>query len=47
MRNAYSIFVGKPEGNRQLRRSRSRWEDSIRIGLREITWGGVDWIHLA
>jgi len=28
-------------------RRRYRWEDNIRMGLREIEWGGVDWMHLA
>jgi hypothetical protein len=39
-RNAYRILVGKPEGKRPLGRPRRRWEDNIRIGLREIGWGG-------
>jgi hypothetical protein len=36
MRNAYNIFAGKPEGKRPLGRSRRRWDDNIRIYLREI-----------
>jgi hypothetical protein len=36
MRNAYKIFVGKSEEKRPFRRTRSRWEDNIRIDLREI-----------
>jgi hypothetical protein len=36
MRNAYEIFVGKPRGKRPLGRPKCRWEDNIRIGLREI-----------
>jgi hypothetical protein len=32
-------FVGKPEGKRPLRRQRCRWEDEIRMDLREIGWG--------
>jgi hypothetical protein len=47
MRNAYDILVGKPEGKRPLGRPRHRWEDNIRMNLREIGWEGVDWIHLA
>jgi hypothetical protein len=39
--------VGKTEGERPLRRSRHRWEDAIRKGLREIGLRGVDWIQLA
>jgi hypothetical protein len=47
IRNAYNILVGKPEGGRPLGRPRHRWEDSIRMDLREILWEDVDWIHLA
>jgi hypothetical protein len=43
-KNAYRILVGKPEGNRPLGRPRYRWEDNIRMDLREICWGGMDWI---
>jgi hypothetical protein len=39
--------VGKPEGKRPLGRPRRRWEDNIIMGLREIGWGGTDWIDLA
>jgi hypothetical protein len=46
-RNAYSILVGKPEGKRPLGRPRRRWVDNIKIDLREIGWGGMDWIDLA
>jgi hypothetical protein len=38
---------GKPEGKRSLRRPRHRWEDNVRMDLREIGWEGVDWMHLA
>jgi hypothetical protein len=34
--NAYKIFVGKHEGKRPLGRPRRRWEDSIRMDLREM-----------
>jgi hypothetical protein len=37
----------KPEGKRPLGRPRRRWEDEIRMDLREIGWGSVDWIQLA
>jgi hypothetical protein len=47
MRNVYNILIGKPEEKRPLGRSRHRWEDNIRMDLREIRWEGVDWIHLA
>jgi hypothetical protein len=46
-RNAYRILVGKLEGKRPLGRPRRRWEDNIRMDLREIGWGGMDWIDLA
>jgi hypothetical protein len=38
--------VGKPEGKRPLERPRRRWEDNIKMHLREIGWGGADWINL-
>jgi hypothetical protein len=47
-RKLYKVLVGKPEGNRSLERPRRRWEDGIRMDLREIGLGGVvDWIRLA
>jgi hypothetical protein len=39
--------VGKPERKRPLGRPRRRWEDNIKIDLREIGCGGMDWIDLA
>jgi hypothetical protein len=41
------VTGGKPEGTRQLGRPRRRWEDGIKIDLREIGLGGVEWIQLA
>jgi hypothetical protein len=32
---------------RPLGRPRRRWEDNIRLDVREIGWGGMDWIDLA
>jgi hypothetical protein len=46
VRGAYNILVGRPEG-RSLGRPRRRWEDNIKMDLREIGSGDVDWIHLA
>jgi hypothetical protein len=43
----YRVLVGNPEGKRQLGRLRRRWEDGIRMDLREIGWGCVEWIQLA
>jgi hypothetical protein len=41
------MLVGKLEGKRPLGRPRHKWVDSIEIDLREIGWGGMDWIDLA
>jgi hypothetical protein len=39
----YRVLVGKPDGNRTLRRTRHRWEDNIKMDLKEIRWGcGLD-----
>jgi hypothetical protein len=46
-RNACRILVGKPKGKRPLRRPRHRWEDNIKMDLRDIGWGSMDWIDLA
>jgi hypothetical protein len=40
-------MVGKPEGKRPLQIPRPRWEENIKIDLRETGWGGMDWIYLA
>jgi hypothetical protein len=45
-RNAYRLLVGKPEGKRPLGRPRRRWVDNIKMDLREVGWGDVDWIGL-
>jgi hypothetical protein len=42
-KNVCRVLVGKPEGKRPLGRSRRRWEDGVKMDLREIGWGcGVD-----
>jgi hypothetical protein len=46
-KNAYTILVRKPERKRLLRRYRRRWEDNIKMDLREIGWSDMDWIDLA
>ena len=38
--------MGKPEGKRPLGRPRHRWEDNIKMGLREVGFGSMDWIEL-
>jgi hypothetical protein len=39
--------MGKPGGKRPLERFRCRWENNIKMDLREIGWGGMDWTDLA
>jgi hypothetical protein len=46
-RNAYNILVGKPERKRPFGRPRRRWENNIRVNVREIRWEVVDWFHMA
>jgi hypothetical protein len=45
--NAYRISVGKPEANIPLGRPRHRWVDNNEVDLKEIGWGGMNWIDLA
>jgi hypothetical protein len=42
MKDADSIVVGKPEGKIPIGRPRRRWEDNIRIDLKEVWLEGVD-----
>jgi hypothetical protein len=46
-RKVYKVLVGKPGGKRPLGRPRRRWECGIRMDLREIGLGVVDWIRLS
>jgi hypothetical protein len=46
LKNAYQIFVAKPEGKRPLGRPRNRWEDNIRMDVREIGLIVVNWLHV-
>jgi hypothetical protein len=46
-RSAYRILVEKPEGMELLGRPRHRWVDNIKIDLRDVGWGVMDWIGLA
>jgi hypothetical protein len=39
--------VGKPEGKIPVGRIRRRWKDNIKMDLRDMGWGGMDWIELA
>jgi hypothetical protein len=41
-RKVYNVLMGKPERKRPLGRSRHRWDDGVRMDLREIVWGSVE-----
>jgi hypothetical protein len=41
-RKVYKVLVGKPKEKRPLERPKHRWEDVVRMDLREIGWGGLD-----
>jgi hypothetical protein len=41
------VLVGKSEGKRPQGRLRCVWEDNIKMDIREIEYGGIDWINLA
>jgi len=44
-RGVHRVILGKPEGKRPLGRPRRRWEDNIKMDLREVEGG--DWMELA
>jgi hypothetical protein len=47
-RNVYRVLVGKPEGKRPLERPRLRWEDGIKMNIRQIVWevwSGFTWLR--
>jgi hypothetical protein len=46
-RGAYGVLVGRTEGKRPLGRPGRRWEDNIKMDLREIGIDGANWIRLA
>jgi hypothetical protein len=46
-RSFYRILVGRPEGKRPLGRLRRRWEDNIKMDIREIGIDKANWIELA
>jgi hypothetical protein len=46
-RGVYRVLVGRPEGKRPLGRPRRKWEDNIKMDLREIGIDGANWIQLA
>jgi hypothetical protein len=48
-RGAYRAVVGKPEGRRSLESPRRRWEDNIKMDMREVGWGawtGSIWLRI-
>jgi hypothetical protein len=45
-RDVYRVLVGRPESKRPLGRPRCRWEDNIKMDLREIGIDGANWIQL-
>jgi hypothetical protein len=47
--DAYRVLAGEPEGKRPLERPRRRWEDGIKMDLRETGWGvwsGFSWLRI-
>ena len=46
-RGAYRVLVGKPEGKGPIGRPRHRQEGNIKMDLKEVGCGGMDWIELA
>jgi hypothetical protein len=46
-RNAYILLVGTRERKGLFGRCQHRWEDIIKIEVKDTGWGGVDWINLA
>jgi hypothetical protein len=46
-RGVHRVLVGKPEGKRPLGRRRRRWEDNIKLDLREMGIDEANWIQLA
>jgi hypothetical protein len=43
----YRVLAGKPEGKRQLGRPRLRWEDNIKMDLREVGYVDKEWFDVA
>jgi hypothetical protein len=46
-KKTYRVLVGKPKGKRPVGRHRRKWIDNIKIYLRVIGWGGMDWTDIA
>jgi len=45
-RDVHRMLMGKPEGKRPLGRPRRRWEDNIKMNLKEVGGGRGDWMEL-
>jgi hypothetical protein len=45
-KNAYAVLLGKTEGKGPVEKPRGRWEDNIKMYVKEVGWEGVDWISL-
>ena len=43
----YRVLVWKPEGQRPMGSPRRRWENNVKMDLREVGCGGMDRIELA
>jgi hypothetical protein len=46
-RSIYKILVGRPEGKRSMARLRRRWDDNIKLDLKDIGIDGANWIQVA
>ena len=46
-RSAFKILSGKPTGKKLLGRRRRRWEDNIRINLKEMDINASNWVNSA
>jgi hypothetical protein len=46
-RGVYRVLIGRAEGKRPLERPRHRWEDNIKLDLREIRVDGANWLRVA
>jgi hypothetical protein len=45
--NPHKVFVGKLQGKRPIGTHSRRWEYNIKMDLRVMGWGGVDWMDMA
>jgi len=44
---AHRALMGRPEGKRTFGRPRHRWKDNIKLDIKEVGQGGMNWIDLA